>query len=299
MRLAVIIITRNRATVFPAPSSPALAQKFAQKAVWVSDDASEDATPRLAEGYPSGWFRGDTRPGIPSARARRLQLSEAENVCSLDDGAWFLEMDALETAGRFLEGCPGVAGPGFDIVSPEREDRRKRGAPRPSHTFPGCGHVLRVSAAREVGGFEEFPGFYGCEEKDLAIRLLDAGHEIMTLTGVHVWHDKTAMGRNPREMHTSGVCNDFAWVVRRYPVPDLCWALPFKILSHLRFSCRVGSPGACIEGIMMFLKAAPRLFAARNPVRRKTLREFLHRASAGPKAHDRQAWPTERDMPRR
>ena len=94
-------------------------------------------------------------------------------------------------------------------------------------TFVGCGHMVRLSAAREVGLYEANPGHYGVEEKDLCLRLLDAGYKIVKLFGVHVWHDKTEIGRTFPSQYASGVCNDLVLTYRRTPL----FLLP--ILSRL------------------------------------------------------------------
>src|SRR5437762_12405020 len=57
-----------------------------------------------------------------------------------------------------------------------------------------------LSAAREVGLYEANPGSYGVEEKDLCLRLLDAGYKIVKLSGVHVWHDKTEIRSEERRV---------------------------------------------------------------------------------------------------
>lgn len=291
MKIEVAIITRDRATILPKALDSALSQASADVGVRVFDDASSDGTDDLRGTYPGvRWERGQVRLGIPAARQRLLRETEAEYLCNLDDDAWFLAEDALATAVGFLGANPGVAVAGFDVVAPARETRRDRGEPVPSHTFPGCAHVLRVSAAREAGGFAEFPGFYGCEEKDLALRLLDAGYEVVTLVGVHAWHDKTPEARDVLALHASGVCNDLSWALRRYPFPDVCWGVPAKIVGHLVFGLRVGMSRACLCGIGMCLRALPAILATRRPVRRATLRKYRERASVGPRAYGKPAW---------
>lgn len=291
LKAAIAIITRDRMGILPKAIASATGQLREGMAVWVLDDASSDGTRTLRGRFPDvRWIRSDLRLGIPAARARLLREVDAEYLCNLDDDAWFLEADALNAAVAFLDAKPDVAVVGFDVLAAGREARRMRGEPIPSHTFPGCAHVLRVSVVREVGGFAEFPGFYGCEEKDLAIRLLDAGHEVMIFTGVHVWHDKTSVARDLLALHASGVCNDLAWVARRYPFSCLIWGLPLKVLSHLKFSARMGLLGACVRGIGAFLWAASALLATREPVSLAALRKYRRRASAGPCAYDKAAW---------
>src|SRR5436853_1462944 len=113
--------------------------------------------------------------------------------------------------------------------------------------FVGCGHVLRLSAVREVGGYEAVPGSYGGEEKDLCLRLLDAGYQLVKLPGVHVWHDKTLVARDLVAQHRSGVCNDLVLTLRRTPTLLLPVALLVKLYRHWRFSLSHGLTEPCLE----------------------------------------------------
>jgi hypothetical protein len=92
-----------------------------------------------------------------------------------------------------MEMNPKVAAVAFDILSPDRKKATLRSEPRPTHMFIDCGHILRISAVRECGFYVPGPGFYGSEEMDLCLRLLDRNWEIHFLPGVHIWHDKTTV----------------------------------------------------------------------------------------------------------
>ena len=75
--------------------------------------------------------------------------------------------------------------------------------------FIGCGHVVRLAAVHAVGVYEPAPGSYGGEEKDLSLRLMDAGYAILSLPGVHVWHEKTSIARVvPKQQSFDITAND-------------------------------------------------------------------------------------------
>lgn len=103
-----------------------------------------------------------------------------------------------------------MAAVGFDVLSPDRPKGVERTQPAPAATFIGCGHVLRLACAREVGYCETSTGFHGGEEKDLCLRPMDAGYRIDRLPGVHVWHEKSDVARNIADQHRSGACNSLA-----------------------------------------------------------------------------------------
>jgi GT2 family glycosyltransferase len=140
--------------------------------------------------------------------------------------------------------------------------------------FIGCGHVLRLAAVKALGGYGRFPGSYGGEERDLCLRLIDGGHEIVRLDGVHVWHEKTMAARNLAGQHRSGVCNDLTFALRRTPSALLMPALLYKIAAHLLFSVRRGLVSPCVRGIGDFIAAAGKTWRTREPVRVASLMRF-------------------------
>ena len=140
--------------------------------------------------------------------------------------------------------------------------------------FIGCGHVLRLDVVRMMNGYDPFPGAYGAEEKDLCLRLMDAGYRIVKMPGVHVWHEKTPTARDLRSQHRSGVCNDLALALRRAPLVTLPASIPWKLFRHVWFSAPRGLLKPCLEGIAAFTKASPNLWRSRRPVALGTLRAF-------------------------
>jgi hypothetical protein len=140
--------------------------------------------------------------------------------------------------------------------------------------FIGCGHVLRLSTVKDLGGYAEFPGEYGVEEKDLCLRLIDAGYEIVKLDGVHVWHDKSSLARDISRQHRSGVCNDLTLTLRRVPLVFLLPAFAWKVPNHIAFALKKGLLRPCLQGFQDFVFAAPQVWRARRPVRLSSMTRF-------------------------
>jgi glycosyltransferase involved in cell wall biosynthesis len=270
------IVTRNRAATLPRAIASVLAQQHSVIKLAVVDDDSTDDTSRLAERFPNlAWMHCSPRRGYMAARNYWMGLSGFDYFVSLDDDAWFLRGDEISLAIVVLEERPGVAAVAFDILSPDRPDQTPRGEPRATAMFIGCGHVVRLSAIRSVGGYESTPGDYGGEEKDLCLRLLDAGHEIVLLPGVHVWHDKSLIGRVIPEQHRSGVCNDLVMTIRRTPRTLLPFALMSKIWRHFAFASMHGLIQPCLAGFYLFARSLPSIWPSRRPVRAVTLSKFF------------------------
>jgi GT2 family glycosyltransferase len=276
-RILIGIVTRNRAKILPKAISSALAQDATNSSLVVLDDGSSDSTPQLKGDYPAvQWIRWEQNQGYIEARNFLMRSAGEKYFVSLDDDAWFVNGDEVATAAKDLEENESFAAVAFDILSPDRSQASPRGAARPVSMFIGCGHMIRLDRVREVGFYENSPGTYGGEEKDLCLRLIDAGYEIVLLPGVHVFHDKTSIERHTPTQHQSGVSNDLAMTFRRTPLLILPAAIISKCYRHLAFSLKNGLTAACLAGFLDFLQSIPKLCRSRKPVRAATLRKFIN-----------------------
>lgn len=276
MTALVGIVTHNRAGTVPRAIMSALAQTGCETRVTVVDDGSTDQTPMLADQFPSvRWVRWEENKGCILSRTYLMESATEDYYVSLDDDAWFMRGDEIALAVELLENKPAVAAVAFDILSHDKPQLADRREGRQVAMFIGCGHVIRLSAIRVVGGYEATPGPYGSEEKDLCLRLMDAGYEIVRLPGVHVWHEKTGIARVISEQHTSGVCNDLALALRRTPASLLPLALLVKVYKQVKFSWRSGLTRPCIRGLMLFARSFFTVWRLRRPVRTATLRAFM------------------------
>jgi glycosyltransferase involved in cell wall biosynthesis len=269
------IATHNRAGLLRKAIASALAQSHASLRVSVIDDASSDETPDLRESFGMvSWERWEMVRGHIQVRNHIMLTADEDYYVSLDDDAWFLRGDEIEMAVHYLDRHPKVAAIAFDILSPDRPDAVVRAEPRPVAMFIGCGHVLRLSIVKELGGYSASHGIYGAEEKELCLRLIDAGYDILKFDGLHVWHDKTAQARDLQHQHRSGVCNDLTIVLRRVPLAILIPVLVWKLVSHMTFAFRHRLVWPCLLGIADFVKAAGSSWRGRCPVRIVSLARF-------------------------
>ena len=270
------IVSRNRAGILPKAISSALAQDARNLRVAVVNDGSTDETRQLKDRFPGvRWIDWPQSRGLIEARNFLMRSAEEDYFVSLDDDAFFMEGDEISTALRYLESCAAVAAVGFDILSPDRCNSVPRTTAEPAAMFIGCGHMLRLADAREVGFYETSPGLYGGEEKDLCLRLMDASYRINLLPGVHVWHEKTLVAREQPAQHRSGVCNDMAMTIRRTPLAALPLALLSKLFRHFRFSRAHQLEDPFWEGLRLLWQSLPDVWRTRRPVRLTTLREFI------------------------
>jgi GT2 family glycosyltransferase len=279
MKVLIGITTHNRADILAKSLQSALDQDYVAKEVAVFDDASTDDTPTLSTRFPGvSWYRSETNEGYLALRNKLMRETDADFYFSLDDDAWFLDGDEISRGVSLLMQRPEIAALAYDILSPDKPQRRMRAEPFQTNVFIGCGHMLRLSAVREVSFYTPNPGRYGVEESDLCVRLLDRDFEILYTPGMHVWHDKSSVARQSNEQYSSAVCNDLAFAVRRCPFPMVLAGVPAKLYSHVRFASSNQLMRAYAAGVVRFLRAVPSLINTRKPVSNSAMLEFRRRS---------------------
>lgn len=274
-RVLVGIVSFNRAEILPKALDSALRQSYPNLTVAVTDDASTDQTRSISRNFKNvDWKFCKMKEGYLKARNDFMALPGFEYFVSLDDDSWFQKNEEISLAVEYLETHADVGAVAFDILSLDRPAECQRTEPYPANMFIGCGHVVRVSCARAVGFYDPLPGFYGGEEKDFCLRMLDINFQVVLMPGVHVWHDKTNVSRSLPMQHASGVCNDFAFTIRRTPLVWLVPALFSKLITHFTFSVRRKLFGAFLRGLGVFILNFIPLWHSRAPVKLKTLKRY-------------------------
>jgi GT2 family glycosyltransferase len=140
-----------------------------------------------------------------------------------------------------------------------------------------------LSDIASIGYYAKNPTVYGgSEEMDLGLRLFGNGKKTIFLPGVHVWHERSATGRNIQEQFSHNLCNEFVFKVRRWPVPDVFLAVSYRLFSLLAFAVRRGRVKAYFKGMALFLGAFPKVIPSRVPLSRASLRSFMRLKRLGP-----------------
>jgi len=279
-KVLIGITSKNRASILPKSINSALNQKNVDKQVAVYDDHSTDGTQALASEFTNvKWYLSKEEKGYLFARNMFLETTDADYYCSLDDDSWFMDDEQLEHAIEYMNASPTVAALSFKIFSNDLRKEIKRGdVIVETNNFIGCGHLLRVDAVRSVGCYAVNPGYYGGEEKDLCIRLMDKGFSIIRFPSVEIWHDKTNIARDFPLQHRSSVCNDLVFMWRRTPGIYLLPSFFIKLYKHLSFSftyknAKIAKP--CLMGIGDFFRALFKGKINRSAVSVKAFKKYL------------------------
>jgi GT2 family glycosyltransferase len=280
-KVLIGITSKDRYTILPKAIDSAINQTYPDKEIAVYDDHSTDATETLAVQYADvKWYFSKTEHGYLFGRNMFLENTDAEYYCSLDDDSWFLSDNHLQQAIEYMNASPSVAVLAFKILSDDLRKEIKRGnSIVETNNFIGCGHMLRVSAVRSVGNYTVNPGYYGGEEKDLCIRLIDKGYSIIRFPEVEIWHDKTTLSRDSVRQHRSSVCNDLVFAYRRIPGLILLPIFLYKLFSNLRFALFYKKGlfvKPCLKGMGDFFKFLFSGNVNRKAVKMSTYRKFIH-----------------------
>jgi GT2 family glycosyltransferase len=133
-------------------------------------------------------------------------------------------------------------------------------APCRVRAFIGFAHLVRRDVFRALGGYRRMLGFYG-EEKDYALRLLDAGYSVVYLPSARVAHVPDPSGRDGRRYLRAVSRNDCLNALLNEPWWRAAWIVParFALYFRMRRAWRIHDPGgslyllrslvACIPGI--------------------------------------------------
>jgi hypothetical protein len=143
--------------------------------------------------------------------------------------------------------------------------------PHKAATFLGCGNLMRIAHVKMVGYYHE--QYYGGEEEDLSIKLLNSDLEIINYPGVYVWHEITNVARDISFNWISQVKNALNFIIRFYPWYLVIPMLLYKIIIFYRFSNRNKLKVAYFSALKIFFRE---LFEvkSRYPLRITTIYRF-------------------------
>lgn len=286
--LSVVVLTRNRVGLLERCLRSVLAQRFDYFELVVVDNGSSDGTEAMVKHeFPEArLLRLEENVGI---RGRNLgfEAARAPLVLSLDDDVELVEPDTLaRVVARFAEQrdlgalslkiCEGPATVEFAAHHwwhpPPREQAQDREFPT-EHLNEAAAAFRAESLARAGGYYERL--FWGGEEWDLALGLLDAGYDVRYLP-LPVRHlaPRGSLNQRADPRHALLVRNRCWIAVRRLPLPAaLAFALPRLALWAAR-SLRHGYFDAYRSGLGELLSSLPELIRERAPVARKTRRRL-------------------------
>jgi GT2 family glycosyltransferase len=149
------------------------------------------------------------------------------------------------------------------------------GEPVVVNNFIGFAHLVRRSAFLDLGGYREIFGYHG-EEKELSLRLLDAGRSIVYLPDARIAHVSDPASRNVRAYLRLVSRNDCLNSLYNDPAERMIWMVPARLVLYFRMrrGWKIHDPGGAWWVVREIVRCLPRVWRDRRPVARATLKRW-------------------------
>jgi GT2 family glycosyltransferase len=243
----------------------------------------DDAPPRLTV------IRHDQPLSISAGRNRIAREARTPWILYLDDDAVLLSADAARAGIAVLERDPAVAAVAYP--QSDAEGRLLPPGAQPSaatvpsrvRSFIGFAHLVRREAVLAIGGYREVLQING-EERELSLRLLDAGQSIVYLPDQPIAHLADSAGRDLNNYLFQVVRNDVLAAMLNEPLPLAVASVPVRLWRYfpMRRGWGADDPGGFRRIVGALARSLPRVARERSAVRWSTLREWRRLAASPP-----------------
>ncbi len=285
--VSYLIITRDRPTELGTALASIAQQTYTPSEVIVVDNASAEPAEPVASrfdrpGRPVRYHRSQENLGVSGGRNVALRLARGDILITLDDDAAFADPDAARRVVERFQRDQGIGALSFRIVAPSGEMRPKEFPTYDKSLNPDaefdttyfCGGAVAVRRVvhEAVGLFVEH-FFFGLEDLELSLRMLDAGFRIVYFPSVTVVHQKAAASRLSREdVVSQELQNRFEMNVRNLP---WTYVLSQQIIrmGHALVLLR-GNPVPLVRHVLWCARSLPRLLPQRRCIRPDTIRRI-------------------------
>jgi hypothetical protein len=286
--IGVVVLTRTRKALLERGLRSVLAQEPAAAELVVVDNASEDDTVETVRThYPSvKLIENPDNLGI-AARNIGYRASGVPIVLSLDDDIELIDADTLERIRQAFAAEPKLGAVTLKILEEEtgtdfvphhwwhpRDREAFQDAEFETDRINEAAVAFRKEALEAAGYYYEAL-FWGGEEWDLVLGIIDAGYEIRYLP-IPVMHlaprGSLNVKADPRQ--TLLVRNRFWIALRRLPLLDaLAYILP-RFALWLGRATRYGYLGQYLSGLGGLVRNLPRIVRDRRPISHETQRRL-------------------------
>lgn len=292
--VSIVIPTHDRREDVLRAVGSCLAQTYRPLEVLVFDDASSDGTTEaLRRAYPQITVaRSETNEERLALRNRAYFNSQAKYVLTLDDDCYFASRDTVAGAVDLFERNASAAAVGLALVEPTRPIARGLEAKRGDRlaTFLAGANLLRRSTVVELGGYREFLVRYE-EERDLALRLLDRGWDILYAGGAPLVHMRSTTFRDQAGILLYSVRNTLLIWYLNLPALLVIPAIAKSSLNLLAYRFSFRSLPLKLKGILFGLWSCARFARHRKAISRQAYRLFRTLPKHGPESWNGTARP--------
>jgi len=182
------------------------------------DDADKKLAQFIQDNNPRvKILTGATRVGPGGARHRCLNAASQPFFASFDDDSWPIDSDYFSVCIKIMNQENKVAVLEASIFHQNQKEPTRKDALYETNGFTGCGHVMRVSAYRQVSGYVDRPWAYGLEERDVSMQLMASNWKIIKTSMARVFHDTGLKHHGNKEITKATIENAALLPWLRYP----------------------------------------------------------------------------------
>jgi GT2 family glycosyltransferase len=282
--VSIAILNYQRRDALRRALEAARAQHRACEIIAVDNASTDGSAEMVRDEFPDVHLVALPRNIAAAARNEGVAAAKGDIVFTLDNDVLFTTPVDVDRALAVFERHPAAAVVNFMIVGPDgRVSRRDWCHPRDVDAWGEreflTDYVLEGASAcrREpflaAGGYWP-PFFIGHEGWDLALRLIDGGHDLVYTPDVRVRHMVDPTVRPSSRIYYTFTRNAI-WVALRNHRPAAALASVAKDLGLMGFAAaRAGELAAYRRGIVDAIRGAGAALATRRPISRATRRRI-------------------------
>ncbi len=249
----VVICTRNR------PQSLCRTIEKTRQAglacpIWIYDDASDVPTANLTIDSlgRSKVIAGRRWEGPAFGRNALMNIVSAPFALFLDDDTYPQSAESVAAAALFLAKNPHYGAVTARLVRSYdgRDSCPPYGLAKPVAFLNGGGSLIRAQSFAKIGGYRETLRF-GCEDTDLAWRLIGASFSILEEPSFVIFHDHVSQSRDLAwEAFQYGRNTVLLWALNRHWPGGLIQGLIRGIAKARRTSPKLPCLSGSISGVL-------------------------------------------------
>jgi GT2 family glycosyltransferase len=272
--VSINVVTRNRREQVLAALASAEAQTYRPLEMVVVDNNSEDGT---AEAIEQRWpeakvIRLHRNIGCQPGRNIGMKNCRGKYIFNLDDDG-VLEPRCIERIVERFETEPELA-----VICAATPPLEAQGEPidesalgRYRGTFRGGASAIRADGLEKFGFFPEYPR--AGSENVLAVRVLDAGMEILYLPQAVMYHPADRKGKVLKEHAYYGGWHVLKTPYQLCPWPDCVFSATWGFIRWFQFYARRWCLLSYLRGVVRFFFDLPDVIATRRPASRYALQK--------------------------